>query len=278
MNDPETGAAPADYPVRSRILILLLLLSFLAGAMGYSAWQTACLALQPGNTPAGARALLLFLALLLVSLPAYILGAMVRRKWRTGRFFLSRSESAALRAARLRRMGAGKPFRQQAGDWSTHLIVLAIPCILASLLLIWGVDAFAVLDTRKLSLFLFAASVLLLLPPGWVALRMLRRRQKTGFYLPSEQELAASQLKWGTPQSLRRRIFAAVLNSVVAVIWIQHAYRHLHRSHQIDYSDWGAALAWCAIASIWVWQIFRPRACPLPPADGGPPSGVSRSL
>jgi hypothetical protein len=197
-----------------------------------------------------------------VSAPLWIFSAVVtlaifrglfrglRRKWKTGRFSVSPAELAARRADSIARMGAGKPLGPQLRRWSLPLFVLAMLTYFAVLV---AVIAFRVRPcSLRLTGLTLAISATLLFLPGRFLYKAVRRRFETGYFMPSEAEIAKSRARSAKPRSARVARLEAGAWMLVALLWTYIAWRdstrhtHLHSLHgPIIGNDWFfAAMYW----------------------------------
>jgi hypothetical protein len=244
-----------DYTLRQRIISVLVIF-FLAAALAYIAVKLTLLALMLSDLSLWIRVplfvlsgLLLFGALRLVYTP-------LRRKWKTGRFLMTRAESAAKQAEYRAKMGAGKPFWPQAGFWVLPLgfivffLGLGILAIVAATSICGCNDK----DSYRIALLLWLAAVILLALPGWFLYKAIRRKLKSGSFLPSEEELNAARARCRKPRKLRQRILTAALWWFIAILWTDMA---IGRPHHWSSAWMVAEISWLA-ALIWTWQIFRP--------------------
>lgn len=244
-----------DYTLRQRIISVLVIF-FLAAALAYIAVRLALLALMLSDLSLWIRVplfvisgLLLFGALRLVYTP-------LRRKWKTGRFLMTRAESAAKQAEYRTKMGAGKPFWPQAGFWVLPLgfivffLGLGILAIVAATSICGCNDK----DSYRIAILLWLVAVILLALPGWFFYKAIRRKLKSGSFLPSEEELDAARARCRKPRKLWQRILPAVMWWFVAILWTDMA---IGRPHHWSSAWMVAGISWLT-ALIWTWQLFRP--------------------
>ena len=244
-----------DYTLRQRIISVLVIF-FLAAALAYIAVKLTLLALMLSDLSLWIRVplfvlsgLLLFGALRLVYTP-------LRRKWKTGRFLMTRAESAVKQAEYRAKIGAGKPFWPQAGFWIVPLgfiaffLGLGILAIVAATSICGCNDK----DSYRIAILLWLVAVILLALPGWFFYKAIRRKLKSGSFLPSEEELDAARARCRKPKKLWQRIMSAALWWFVAILWTGMA---IGRHHQQSSAWMVAGISWLA-ALIWTWQIFRP--------------------
>jgi hypothetical protein len=239
------------------------ILAFLTGVFTYFSMQSARFALRDPTAPFWVRgpffaasALLMVCALCLVAPPLH-------RKWKTGHFLMPRAESLAKRAEYRRRMGAGKPWWPQARFW-------VLPFALMLTLTGFGIFALAAAWTqcgcsRQSAVLLLVLAGVLFLLPGIFAFKAIRRKIKSGSFLPSEEELDKARAKCAEPKSLRTRILLAGIWWTSALLWTGSALHHMHR-HTASSSTWlTAAMTWIP-ATLLTWQVFRPSQpqCALP--------------
>jgi hypothetical protein len=275
----ETGSENAmqDFTVRRRIGGLTVL-AVTAAALVYFSVQSVRVALADPTAPLWLRGPLFLASAALMILTLCIVVPPLHRKWEKGRFLMTRAEAAAKRAEYRSQMGAGKPLWPQARFW-------AVPCVLVLMLASFGVFALAGAlmrcdcSRRFSGLLLLLAAVLFLLP-GMFAFKAVRRKIKSGSFLPSQEELDKARARCAQPKSLRQRIWLAALWSFNALLWTGTALGRLHR-HTATSSTWVVvAVTWMA-AVLWIWQVFRasPPQCSLsitPDRQTPPDSPISQ--
>jgi hypothetical protein len=246
--------------------------------LGYASYETLRLAWRDHASLGLLFAIPLSLfAVLMLALAAWIVIAPLRRKLKTGKFLLSRTESARKAAENWSKYGAGKPLRPQIWLLLVPALLSLLPLWIASLLIQaivcdcvptrWGKGALILLIAVLIGCGLAYPFVLI------------RRKLRTGSFLPSQEELAKRRAKCAAPRPLRTRILMAGIWVFNATVWTYSAISHMHRPH----SDWSSPLftagaTWFA-AAIWTWQVFRQQKsqcalplddAPLPPPQDGP--------
>jgi hypothetical protein len=243
--------------------ILLALSAFLSVQVAREAWT------DPKMSVA-LRVFALTLSALLFAVVSWVCGTLIVRKIRTGRFFLTLAEIRAKRAQALDRMGAGKPFLPQAHYWLFGWAILAIFVALGTSALV----AAARLREGGLigTIFLATLGLALLALPGWYAYKAVRRKQKTGNFLPSQEELDRSRVRCAQPKPLRQRILLAAMYWIVALIFTGSALSHHSNEHSVFGSAWVLPAMWWAVAAIWTLQVIRPRTSQCGFDSGLPPS------
>jgi hypothetical protein len=223
-------------------------------------WWTRCALFAPSG-------LLMLLAVWLAVHP-------LRRKWKTGRFLLTRAEVAAKVAERRGKLGAGKPFRPQAGYWAFPLFLIAILLGLGIAAIVAGTSMCGCddKDSRRLAIMLWLCAAILLILPGWFIFKTIRRKVKTGSVLPSQEELNRSFSRCGKVGSLRLRIAAAAMWWLVAIMWTVTSMRG-HHADRLGLG-WVTAVFGYAAAILWTLQIFRPSTpqCALSVVPHEPPA------
>jgi hypothetical protein len=197
MTDAGGQQTVPDIPLQRR-WIGLGIVAFLVAAMIYFSVKTAAFALECGCSPLWVR-ISLFAVSALVMLPAlYLIVTPLHRKWKTGRFLMTPTESAAKRAEYRSKMGAGKPFWPQAWIWSITLVWALFFAILGAVA-IAGAVYFGRSSWVVLILFLLLAAVALFLP-GWMLFKAVQRKLKSGSFLPSQEELDAARARCAKPK------------------------------------------------------------------------------
>ena len=264
----EIDALNREFSLKTRIFSTALVL-FLAGMLGYIGARMVLLDLHHPHAPLLIRFPLFALAGLVLTVPVAIVWAFLSRKLRVGKFFFTRAETAARHAERISKMGGGKPFWPQAKYWWLLALMLVGFC-LASLLCIGAVeDLCPCPDSKWLRIILYWLAGLCLVPPAWTLFKALRRKRKSGFYLPSAEELAAARMKCARPRPLWWRILISAIFWFDAVLYTDTAISHNHidNSSGANLHRWIGAVAWWLIAALWTWIIFKKKPCPLPVED-----------
>jgi hypothetical protein len=244
-----------DYTLRQRIISVLVIF-FLAAALAYIAVKLTLLALLLSDLSLWIRVPLFALSGLLLFGALWLAWSPLRRKWKTGRFLMTRAESAAKQAEYRAKMGAGKPFWPQAGFWVLPLgfivffLGLGILAIVAATSICGCNDK----DSYRIAILLWLAAVILLALPGWFLYKAIRRKLKSGSFLPSEEELDAARARCRKPRKLWQRILPAVMWWFVAILWTDMA---IGRPHHWSSAWMVAGISWLT-ALIWTWQLFRP--------------------
>jgi hypothetical protein len=116
------------------------------------------------------------------------------------------------------------------------------------------------MSTRLRILTSVVVACLLVLPAG-ISWTLLRRKWKTGTFRLSPEEQAAVRARCAQPRSLKVRILPAVFNGAVAGLYTYSAFRPGHHSgeHML------LTVVWWVITGVWVYRIFRPPKCSIPP-------------
>jgi hypothetical protein len=255
----------SDYSAGQRIRGIIVAGIVLAISAFFS-FQLTRLAWTDAKMPVALRASALTFSALLFAVVAWVFGTLIVRRIRTGRFFLTLAEVRAKRAQAFDRVGAGKPFWPQARFWLLGWSFLAI---LAAFGVATLVAAALVRDGGRTGTILLAAiGLVLLVLPGWFAFKAVRRKLKTGNFLPSQEEIDRSRSRCAQPKPLRQRVLVAVMYWIVALLFTGSALsRHSH-DHSAFGSPWVLPAMWWAVAVIWTLQIFQPRAsqCAIDPS------------
>ena len=203
--------------------------------------------------------------------------SLLRRKWKTGRFLLTRDEAMAKHAEYRKKMGAGKPLGPQAKYWIFPLVLMAVlfglgvGAIVASTCTCSDGSQFSL----RLRLLLWALAATLMVLPGWFAFKTIQRKVKTGSFLPSQEELAKARAKCAAPKPLKQRILLAALYWLVAILWTIPVFRGHPHSGSSVFPPWTLAALWWLAAAVWTAQIFRPSRpqCALPELPSERPMG-----
>ncbi|MDR3725597.1 MAG: hypothetical protein P4K86_01010 [Terracidiphilus sp.] len=256
-----------EFTLRQR-LISYIFLFFGLGVLAWMSVRSAQLAFELSDLSWWIRGSFLAVSGLLAYLALYLAVSLIRRKWKTGRFLLTGSEVVARQAEYRSRLGAGKPFWPQARYWILPFLLIFVLLALGTLAIV-AAFCFGPSSQPKLLLLLVSAALLLAVP-FWSLCKAIRRKLKTGSFLPSEQELDAWRARCAKPKSLRQRIALAAVWWFSAILWTDIAIGRQHRQG----SAWVAAgVTWVA-ALMWTWQAFRPSPsqCALPAAPQEPPT------
>jgi hypothetical protein len=253
----ETGESPTagEFSLRQRLFGAFAFL-ILIGALTYLSVKLAQFALILSDLSLWVRGPMFALSGLLMFGALRLAWSPLSRKWKTGRFLLTRAESAAKQAEYRAKMGAGKPFWPQAGFWILPLGFIAFFLGLGILAIVAATSICGCNDKHSywLAILLWLLAATLLFIPGWFFYKAIRRKLKSGSFLPSEEELAAARARCRKPKKLWQRITTAALWWFVAIIWTDMAIGRPHH--------WSSAWIVVGISSltalIWTWQIFRP--------------------
>lgn len=264
---------PQDYSPKQRLRIVLILL-IVTAILLFLAWQIVSTAQTLFLDSPWIRAAMFSLAVLIVALPIYLIAVMLHRKCKTGRFLLSPAESAAQRARIHAKMGAGKPFLPQAKYWSGLIFLLVLCGIGATAAIVAAIKLCGCPDTHGIRILLLSLAAVCLFPPGLVLFGAIRRKRKTGYYLPSQEDLAAARAKCGMPKPLWQRILLPVMFSINGVLYTTSALSHNHIGHTPSYERWALAAVWWLLTAVWIMQAFRPSTCAIqsPPDTTPSPS------
>jgi hypothetical protein len=247
--------AAADFTSRQRLFGVFALL-IIIGGLAFISVKLAQLALTLSDLSLWIRGPFFALAALMIFSALRLAWSPLRRKWKTGRFLMTRAESVAKQAEYRAKMGAGKPFWPQAGFWVLPLGFIAFFLGLGILAIVGAVYICGCndKDSYRLAILLWLVAAALLSLPGWFLYKAIRRKLKSGSLLPSEEELAAARARCAKPKKLWQRILPAVLWWFVAILWTDMA---IGRSHHQSSAFMVAGLSWLT-AMIWTWQVFRP--------------------
>jgi hypothetical protein len=93
--------------------------------------------------------------------------------------------------------------------------------------------------------------------------KAVRRKLKTGSYLPSEEELAAPRLRCGQPQSLWTCMMMASIMLLNAILQTDIALGRLHRHASIS-NSLVLACIWWGLSFFWIWRVFRAQQGAIP--------------
>jgi hypothetical protein len=263
MTETDKQETMQEYSLQQRLtagVLIILLPAFLA----YFSVRLAMVALAFTGELLWLCVLLFVLSALSMFCALRIVVSPLQRKFKTGRFLLSRAEAAAKLAERRSKMGAGKPFGPQAKYWIFPLALVTVLLGMGILTIVIAISPCGCSDRSSWQLtiaLLFLAAVLLALP-AWFLFKTIHRKLNTDSFLPSQEELTKAHASCGKPKSLTQRILVAVLWCFIAIIWTDLAISRQHH----EGSAWlAAALSWMA-ALIFTLQLFRPSPshCALP--------------
>jgi hypothetical protein len=226
------------------------------------------------------RVSLLSLAAVLMVPPIYMAASLGARKWKTGRFLLTREEAAAKRAEVFGKMGAGKPFGPQAWIWVFPVVFGAMFLGLGILAIVGAVVVGG--SSVPFGIVFSAVAALLLFIPGRMVFKAIQRKLKSGSFLPSVEEIDKVRANRAKPGKRWQWILAAGLAWLNVVIWTVNPFLQ-HSRHRPPFGlTWMPAVMWWLTALIWTWQAFRktpPQGeFPIKPDDRKPPSGGADQL
>ncbi len=211
----------------------------------------------------------LLIGILVLALAVWMAVIPIRRKVRTGRFFPTSAEIAKERAKAWDKLGAGRPLAPQIWLW-------LIPVLVSAAFVALGIGAMALAacgcgHTRWAggALFVLAAVIFCLgLVYPFVAIR---RKLRTGSFLPSQEEFAKLRARCGKPLTFRQRLTAAIAWFLIALVWTWSIVSH-HHAYSGTFPPWLVVVLSWICAAIYTWQLFRPSvpSCALP-SDALPP-------
>lgn len=196
----------------------------------------------------------LVIALLIEALALWLLFVPIRCKIQTGRFFRTRAET-------LQRVG-------EAQNRPPSPRLLIAPTLLTFFFLCFSVMGFSMAwHLRNAPHAIGLALLVVALLPTWIAFvpwfQFVRRKLRTGRFLPSQEELAQRRAKCAKPTSRPARAVAAIAWCFSASMWTFVAIaRYHHHPHGSTFSPWITASITWVTAGIYVWQFFRPRTPP----------------
>lgn len=205
----------------------------------------------------GMRIPMLALMGLVIFLYLLIIGLLLRRRLRTGHFFLTRSEILAEHEQVWNKMGAGKPLKPQAKYYVPLVILLAVFPVMAimPLTLLRG-PLGPIPRFLQISIVAFIAAILSL--PGWFLFKTIRRKLSSGSFLPSQEEIAKTRARSRKPQPLWSRILWACMMWTLAGMFTSNLIiDHLRLSSPNTLHCVLAASFWI-FAIFWLWQVFHP--------------------
>jgi thiol-disulfide isomerase/thioredoxin len=193
------------------------------------------------------------LVLLFLSLPVVLL----RRKWTTGRFTVTRAEAMARQEAMWNKLGAGKPLRPQIWFVMGPIILLAVLALVA-IVPIYFLSRLGGPPPRFLLVLIVVFFAISLAFVASYAFKTIRRKLKTGSFLPSQEEIAKIRARSRKPQSLKMRIFMAAAYLLVAEMMTATPIIEYLRHGSVDgFQGWMPALWWFLYAFM-VFLAVRP--------------------
>jgi hypothetical protein len=208
---------------------------------------------------------------LVVLLYLYLVIELLRRKWTTGRFLVTRAEAMARQEATWSKLGAGKPLRPQ-------IWFVIFPVIFLAVFLVLAILTFSLLRSspgplpQHISIPIVVLIALILILPAWYIFKTIRRKLKTGSFLLSQEEIAKARARCRKPPPLWLRIFSASVNLLAAEIMTIIPVIDYLRHKSPDNFWCGMAVFWWVLAAIWIRQVFRPSQplCALPEGQEEP--------
>jgi hypothetical protein len=207
--------------------------------------------------------------LLLVFL--YAFAKALRRKIRTGSFFLSRAARAEKLKADLEKYGPGKPFWPQSSYWVASATASLILLTLAAMFLLtarmfWQPGCLPRPISWLIgSLFLLLIGLLLAIPV-WIAFTTIRRKVRTGSFLPTPEEMRKRYIK-AVQKSCRpaTQQWMGILNAnlwgFVAMLYLSTPIIRFLRHRPLDHFSLVLSLVWPVLAAFWIWRAFQSSPC-----------------
>lgn len=199
-------------------------------------------ALAPSSIPLWMR-LPLFLAPAMMALLAV---------WFVYRFVQIQSKEAAIKAGRPYQMSPRAAFWSGTDEW---LLPLMVSIFAFGIAFSFFAMALKLPIPRDFVWFrnslLVSAALFLLISTIW-PIRAIRRKRKSGSFLPSQQDIAATR----EPKPLWKRRLAAGLWSLFAIFITFSAIL----GHRDRLSNWALAVLALALAAWSIWELFRPNA------------------
>lgn len=261
---------------QKRTSILLVLVLFLITAIvwllrhldNFFGWMPV-----PSQRVLGPLLVVLVVEMLLLGLVG--IGRALWRKQKTGRFTCSYAEGVEQWRTKFQAYGPGKPFWPQSSYWlgPAYLILLLITFLILVLAVnkaLWDLGCLPTPAIWFAAAILLAVSALLLFFPVHFVYRTLRRKVKTGSFLPTEEEMRQQYRRiFSRSCSMNSRPGMQILNTnlscLAASIYAASPFIHYLRHRTIDFSgifsSIGLSLAWGVMALFWIRQGFKSSAC-----------------
>ena len=203
----------------------------------------------------------------LALLPIYMFGVTLHRRWTTGRFLLTPAEYVQKRQDKLDCYGKGKPFWPQSG----YLIAqggFGLFFLTLAAALWFGIlhsDMFEMFGNGAQSLVIvtYVLFAVFLAVPCILLFKAARRKQKTGSFLVSREEMAKAFTQCSRPTPPLQSILVAELNGLVALIYTASPIIRYLRHRPFEISSVLLALLWWGITAVWIWRAKHPAACSL---------------
>jgi hypothetical protein len=191
----------------------------------------------------------------LAALPVILL---LRRKWETGRFFLTRAERVRQFEKRLDKLAAGEPLHSRAWYLIAPAIVLAVLLCIAIPAIAWMYTSGFGQSSPHERTFLWVLIAIIFVFPAMLMYKPIMRGLRPGSYRLTEEEVNRIRLRMRNPQPLRQRIWMANQMSIIAGIFTSNLIVDHIRNRPPNALWWGfTALMW-VVAAISIWQVFRP--------------------
>ena len=262
MDQLDTRQDERKFVLRQRLFVAgssVLLLMF-----GYFTAKTFAVAQQISSLPI--RFLVHALWCEISLLPAYMLGVILHRRWTTGRFLLTPSESVQQRQTMLDRYGKGKPFWPQSGLLIGQGVSLLFFLTLAAAL--W----FGILRSDMFEMFGDAAKSLVIVTyvlfavclavPCILLFKAVRRKQKTGSFMVSREEMAKAFTRCTRPTSPWLAILVVELYVLVALMYTASPIIRYLRHRPFETYSLLMPIFWWGIAAVWIWRARHPNCSP----------------
>jgi hypothetical protein len=205
--------------------------------------------------------------LLFLSFPVILL----HRKWTTGRFTVTRAEARAKQEAAWSKLGAGKPLGPQLGFAILPIILISMFAAIA-IVPIYFLRNTSGQPPRFLLVLIAVFFVAIVAVPAWLLFKFIRRKLKTGSFLPSQEEIAKVRARTRKPVTAGTGILTAssmwMVAGTMAAMQI-NAYRHLRTPEMYM---WGVVALCLGASCLWIWQVFRPSKplCAVPDEEQDP--------
>lgn len=199
----------------------------------------------------------LVLAGLMICLAVLPVVLLLRRKRKTGRFFLTRAEHERRFEERLNKLAAGEPPWPRAW-WIVPAAVLAV-------LLCMTIPAIALMNSNSFGqsspherTFLWVLIAIIFLFTAMLMYKPIMRGLRPGSYRLSEAEVNKIRARMRKPQPLGQSILMANVMAMNAGVFSTLLFEGQIPNRLPNALGWGAVVFMWIVAGASIWQVFRP--------------------
>ena len=162
--------------------------------------------------------------------------------------------------ARLEKYGPGKPFWPQSQYWVIRTVVSLFLIALAGM---WQVGFRAVWQCdRSIETMFPMLSVILLIPVFWFLFVDIRRKIKTGSFLPTPEEMRKNRTRAIRPIKQSTEILNANLWVLASAISLQGQIVHYLHHGAVNFIWLVLSLFWVVLAILWIGRVLAQKIPP----------------